>query len=80
MANNSAMKSYLENNLHYFAFSSNSERPIKGAISHFSPDTPVEDISSSPENLDFNVIKVRQMTATRRALNGQTHVGYLNKK
>jgi hypothetical protein len=68
MADYSVMKSYLEKiNLHYFTFSQNSEKPIKA-------DTPAEDISNDLEDLGFNVINVRQMTVTRRACNGQTHV------
>jgi hypothetical protein len=51
MADYSAMKSYLEkNNLHYFTFSQNSEKPIKAVIRHL-PDTPTEDISNSLEDL-----------------------------
>jgi hypothetical protein len=43
----SAMKSYMEkNNLHYFTFFSNSEKPIKAVIHHFPPDT-LEKISNS---------------------------------
>jgi hypothetical protein len=38
---------------------------------------PVEDISNSFEDLGFNVINVRKMTATRGALNGKTHVELL---
>jgi hypothetical protein len=37
----------------------------------------VEDIFNSPEDLGFSVINVRQMTATWRAPNGQTHVNTL---
>jgi hypothetical protein len=41
MADYSAMKSYLEkNNLQYFNFSPNSEKPIKAANLHLPPDTP----------------------------------------
>jgi hypothetical protein len=47
MTDYSAMKSYLEkNNLQYFAFSPNSEKPLKAVIRHLPPDTPAEDISS----------------------------------
>jgi hypothetical protein len=36
MVDYSAMKFYLEkNNLHYFTFSPNSEKPIKAVIHHF---------------------------------------------
>jgi hypothetical protein len=46
MADYSAMKSYLEkNNLQYFTFSPNSEKPIKAVIHHLHPDMPIEDIS-----------------------------------
>jgi hypothetical protein len=34
----------------------------------------VEDISNSVEDLGFNVINVRQMTAIRKKTNGQTHM------
>jgi hypothetical protein len=62
-----------ENNLYYFAFSPNSEKPIKAVIHHIPP----ENISNSLEDLGFNVINVRQMTAIRRAPKGQTHVELL---
>jgi hypothetical protein len=75
VANCSAMNSHLEkNNLRYFTFSPKSEKPIKAVIRHLPPDTSAEEISSSLEDLGFNVIIVRQMKATRRAPNGQTHV------
>jgi hypothetical protein len=52
MADYSAMKSYLEtNNLRYFTFSPNSEKPIKAVIHHLPPDTQAEDISNSLEDL-----------------------------
>jgi hypothetical protein len=48
MTDCSAMKSCLEkNNLHYFTFSPNSERPMKAVIHHLPPDTPAEDTSTS---------------------------------
>jgi hypothetical protein len=75
MADYSAMKSYhKKNNLHYFTFCLNFEKPMKAVIRHLPPDTPVEDISNSLEDLGFNVTNVRQMTATRRVPNEQTHV------
>jgi hypothetical protein len=42
---------------------------IKAVIRHIPPDTPAEDISNNLENLVFNVINVRQMTASRTAAN-----------
>jgi hypothetical protein len=72
------MKSYLEkNNFHYFTFSPNSEKPIKAPIRHLPADTPAEDIFNSLEDLGFNVINLRPMTATRRTPNEQTHVELL---
>jgi hypothetical protein len=54
MADYSAMKSYLEkNNLQYFTFSPNSEKPMKAVIRHPSPDTPVDDISNSLDDSGF---------------------------
>jgi hypothetical protein len=75
MTDYSAMKSYLaKNNLRYFTFSPNSEKPVKVVIRHLPPDTPAEDISNSLKVLGFNGINVWQMTAARRAPHGQTHV------
>jgi hypothetical protein len=73
MADYLAMKSYVEkNNLLYLL--SIFGKPIKAVIHHLPPDTPAEDISNSREDLNINVINVRQMTVTRTALNGQIHV------
>jgi hypothetical protein len=74
MADYSAMKSYSKkNNLQYFTFSPNSEKPVK-AFRHILPDTPAECISKSLEGLGFNVINARQLTTNRREPNGQTHM------
>jgi hypothetical protein len=60
MADYSAMKTYLEkSNLHYITFSPNSEKPVKAIICHLPPDMPMEDISSSLENLGFSGINVK---------------------
>jgi Leucine-rich repeat (LRR) protein len=57
------MISYLEkHNLQYFSFSPNSEKNIKAVMRHLPPDTPADIISSSLEDLGFNVINVRQLT------------------
>jgi hypothetical protein len=75
MADYSAMKSYLEkNNLQYFTFSPNSEKPIKAVIRHLPPDMLAEIISNSLEDFGFNAISARQFTTHRRAPYGQTHV------
>jgi hypothetical protein len=69
MADYSAMKSYLEKNyLHYFIFCPNSEKPMKAVIRQLPIDTPAEVIFSNLEDLGFNVINMRQMTATPRVL------------
>jgi hypothetical protein len=48
MADYSAMKSYLEkNNLHYFTFFPNSEKPIEAAIRQLPPDKQAEDIATA---------------------------------
>jgi hypothetical protein len=66
MEDYSAMKAYSEkNNLHHFTLSPNSEKPIKSLIHHLSPDTPVEVIVNSLENLGFNFINMKQMTVTQ---------------
>jgi hypothetical protein len=57
------------NNLHYFTFSPNSEKPIKVLIRHLPPDTLAEDNINSRENLGSNVINVWQMKANRKASN-----------
>jgi hypothetical protein len=60
MTDYSAKKFYLEkNNLHYFIFPRNFERPMKAVILHVPPNTPAENISNSLEDLGFSVIKVR---------------------
>jgi hypothetical protein len=65
MGGYSAMKSYLEkNNLHYFTICPNSEKSIKAVICHLPADMVAEDISSSLEELCFNIIDLRQMMAT----------------
>jgi hypothetical protein len=73
MADYSAMKSYLEKNLHSFTCSPNSEKPIKTVIDPLPPHMPSEDISNSLDDFDFNVVSVMQLT-NRRATNGQTHI------
>jgi hypothetical protein len=45
-----------------------SENPMKAVIRHLPHSTPAEDISDGPVSLGFDVINVKQMTATRRSL------------
>jgi hypothetical protein len=74
-----AMNSYLEkNNLRYFTFSPNSEKPFKAVIRHLPPDKPAKDISNSLEDLGFSAINVRQLTTNQRAPNGQIHLETLS--
>jgi hypothetical protein len=65
MADYSAMKSQLgKNNLYYFTFSPNYEKPTKRVIQRLPTDTLEENISNSLEALGFNHINVKNMTAT----------------
>jgi hypothetical protein len=67
MADFSAIKKHLEtHNLSYFTFFPKSEKPVKAVIRHLPRDTSAEDISDGVVTLGFDVISVRQMTATRR--------------
>jgi hypothetical protein len=75
MANYSAKKSYLEkNNLRYFTFSPNCEKPSKAVLHHLLPDMPVEDVSNSFEDLGFNIMNVRQLMINRTAPNRHIHI------
>jgi hypothetical protein len=61
----SAVKSYLDNNnLAYFTFYPKFLKPVKVVICHLPFNTPAEDISDRMVSLSFDVISVRQMTAT----------------
>jgi hypothetical protein len=53
---------WTNNNRHYITFPPNSEKPIKAVICHFPADTPTEDICSSLEDWDVDVINVWQLT------------------
>jgi hypothetical protein len=65
MADFSAFKSYLEkNNLAYFNFYPKTLKPIKAVIRYLPLITPAEDISDGLVSLCFDVIRVKQMTAT----------------
>jgi hypothetical protein len=55
------------NNLPYFTFYPKSQKPIKAVIRHLPFTTPAEDISDRAVDLGFDVISVKQMSATRRS-------------
>jgi hypothetical protein len=62
------VKSHFDaNNLSYYPFYPKSEKPMKAVIRHWPPNTPAEDISDGLESLGFDVIRVKQMTATHRS-------------
>jgi hypothetical protein len=70
MADYSSMKSYQEkNDLQYFIFSPNSEKPIDAVIRHL---PQIGQLKLFPAA--FAVINVRQLTINRTAPNGQTYV------
>jgi hypothetical protein len=50
---------------------------IKAVMRHLFPNTLEEDTSNSLQNLGFNVMNMRQVTATPKLLNGQIHVELL---
>jgi hypothetical protein len=67
MADFQSVKSHFDNqNLPYYSFPK-SEKPINAVIRHLRQNTPAEDISDGLVSLGFDVVTVRQMTATRRS-------------
>jgi hypothetical protein len=67
MADFQSVKSHFDtNNLSYYSFYAKSGKPIKAVIHHLPHNTLAEDISDELVSLGFNVISVKQMTATRR--------------
>jgi hypothetical protein len=75
MADFSAIKKHLESdNLSYFTYFPKSEKPVKAVIRHLPQDTPAEVISDGLMSLGFDVISVRQTTATRRTLPEGSHI------
>jgi hypothetical protein len=68
MADFQSVKSHFAtNNLSCYTFYPKSEKPMKAVIRHLPYNTPAEDISDGLLSLGFDVISVKQMTATRRA-------------
>jgi hypothetical protein len=55
------------NNLSQYLFYPKSEKPMKAVIRHLPHNTPAEGISDGLVSLGFDVISVKQMTATRRS-------------
>jgi hypothetical protein len=67
MTDFNAVRSHFDkNNLSYFTFPK-SDRPIKAVIRHIPIDTPAEDISDGLVTLGFDVVSVKQMSASRRS-------------
>jgi hypothetical protein len=68
MAEFSTIHSHFEmNNLPYFTFYPKSQKPTKAVIRHLPFTTSAEDITDGLVNLGFDVISVKQMSATRRS-------------
>jgi hypothetical protein len=66
MANFQSVKSHFDTqNLSYYFFFPKSEKPIKVVIRHLPHNTPAERISDCLVGLGFDVVSVKQMTATR---------------
>jgi hypothetical protein len=68
MADFLAVKSHFEgNNLFFYTFIPKSEKPIKAVIRHLPLNNPAEYICDGLVSLGFDVVSVKQMTATRRS-------------
>jgi hypothetical protein len=67
MADFSAIRKHLDNNLSYFTFFPKSEKPIKAVIRHLPTNTPAQDISDGLVDLGFDIINVKQMSTNRRS-------------
>jgi hypothetical protein len=75
MADFQSVKSHFEaHNLSYYSFYPKSEKPMNAVIRHLPHNTPA-DISDGLVSLGFDVIRVKQMTATRWSpSNGSTTI------
>jgi hypothetical protein len=68
MADFQSVKSHFDSqNMSYYSFFPKSEKPIKAVIRHLPLNTPAQDISHGLVILGFDVVSVKQMTATRRS-------------
>jgi hypothetical protein len=67
MADFQSIKSHFDaHNLSYYSYPK-SEKPMKVVIRHLPHNTPAEDIFDGLVSLGFDIISVKQMTATRRS-------------
>jgi hypothetical protein len=68
MADFSAMRSHFKNNnLPYFTLYPKCQKPIKAVVWHLPFTSPAEDVSDGLVNLGFDVISIKQMSATCRS-------------
>jgi hypothetical protein len=68
MANFQSIKSHFEtNNLSYYLFYPKSKKPMKAVIRHLPHNTPAEDIYDGLVSHGFDVISVKQITATHQS-------------
>jgi hypothetical protein len=58
---------FKSNNLSFYSFFTNSDKPIKSVISHLPNNTPAEDIAEELGDIGFDVVSVRQMSTSRRS-------------
>jgi hypothetical protein len=64
-----SVKSHFDtNNLPYYSFCPKTQKSMYKVIRHLPHNTHAEDIPDGPVSLGFDVISVKQMTATRRSL------------
>jgi hypothetical protein len=65
------VKLHLESkNFSFYPFFLKSEKPIKAVIRHLPINIPAEDIAKGMGDLGFEVVSVRQLSITRRSLEG----------
>jgi hypothetical protein len=68
MVNFHSGKSHIDRqNLSYYSVFPKSEKPIKAVIRHLPQNIPAEDIVDGPVSLGFDVVSVKQKTATCRS-------------
>jgi hypothetical protein len=62
---NAIQKFFIEKNLHFFTFYTKADKPVKAVIRHLPGNTSEEDIAVALQEMDYDVISVKQMTAKR---------------